>query len=322
MKKLGLKFLIPVVAVIAMIWLLTGFYTLKSDGGERAVLTQFGRYVKTVEEAGLHWHFPYPVENVEIYKGDVIRTIELGYRTQSVGSASGQRSEYETVPEESLMITGDENLVHTESVIQYRIVNVRDYAFSVDLALDTLKMASESSVRRVVANHNLNDVLTDQKDIIQNEIKSDLQAICDEYNMGVSITKIALQAVYAPPEVEDAFNEVIKAREDMSRFINEAQKEANEILPASEAKAQEILNEATAYKEKRIAESKGDVENFKQVLSKYVLGPEVTRTRMYLETMQEILPKAKIYIMNDNGETLRFLPLDGDSQKSGGTAAQ
>lgn len=313
MKKLGLQYIIPILIVLVGLWCLTGFYTLKTDGGERAVLTQFGEYVKTIEEAGLKWHLPYPIQHVQIVKCGVIRTLELGYRTQQVGDAN-RNSTFVSVPEESLMITGDENLVHTESVIQFRIANAHDYVFNVDNPLGTLKIAMESSVRRVVANHILNDVLTDQKDIIQSEIREDLQNICNEYKLGIDVTKFALQAVYAPPEVAEAFNDVIKAREDMNRFINEAQKEVNEIVPAAEAKASEILNEANAYKEKRIAEARGDVENFKQVLANYVLGPNVTRTRMYLETMQEILPKAKIFIMKDGGETLRFLSLDGEKE--------
>ncbi len=312
MKKKGFLFIIPLVLILVSLWFTSGIYTLKSDGGERAVLTQFGRYVKTVEEAGLHWHLPYPIQKVEIVKCDVLRTIELGYRSNQGGSGN-TNSSYNVVPEEALMITGDENLVNTESVIQFRIVNVKDYVFNVNNTLDTLKMAAESSVRRVVANHKLDDVLTDQKDIIQFEIKEDLQNICDEYAMGISITNIQLQSVYAPLEVEEAFNDVIMAREDMNRYINEAKKEVNEIVPAAEAKVQEIMNEANAYKEKRISEAKGDVENFKQVYEKYMLGKEVTRIRMYLETMQEVLPKAKIYFMNDNGDTLRFLPLEGNN---------
>lgn len=315
MKKKGFLFLIPLIVILVGFWLMSGIYTLKSDGGERAVLTQFGRYVKTVEEAGLHWHLPYPIQSVEIVKCDVLRTIELGYRTNQVGSGN-VNSSFNVVPEEALMITGDENLVNAESVIQFKIVNVKDYVFNVSNALDTLKMAAESSVRRVVANHMLDDVLTDQKDIIQFEIKEDLQNICNEYELGISITNIQLQSVYAPLEVEEAFNDVIMAREDMNRYINEAKKEANEIVPAAEATVQEIMNEAIAYKEKRISEAKGDVENFKQVYDKYVLGKEVTRIRMYLETMQEVLPKAKIYFMNDNGDTLRFLPLEGNDSGS------
>lgn len=310
MKKIGLKLLIPVIVLIVGLWCLTGIYTLKSDGGERAVLTQFGRYYDTIEEAGLHWHLPYPIQRVEIVKTETLRTIELGFRTQEVGS-NASTSSFNDVPQEALMITGDENLVNAETVIQYRISNVKDFVFNVNDVFNTLKMASESSVRRVVANHKLDDVLTDQKDIIQNEIKEDLQNICNEYEMGVTIKNVALQMVYAPVEVEEAFNDVIKAREDMNRFINEANREANEIVPAAEAKVQEMLNEANAYKEKRISEAKGDVENFKQVYENYVLGPKVTRIRMYLETMQEVLPKAKIYIMHDSGDTLRFLPLEG-----------
>ncbi|MGI6085218.1 MAG: FtsH protease activity modulator HflK [Acetivibrionales bacterium] len=310
MKKIGLRLLLLIVVMLVGFWCLTGIYTLKSDGGEKAVLTQFGQYVDTIEEAGLHWHIPYPIQKVEIVKTETLRTIELGFRTQNVGD-SKSISTFDEVPQEALMITGDENLVNAETVIQYRISNVKDFVFNVNDVFNTLKMASESSVRRVVANHRLDDVLTDQKDIIQYEIKEDLQNICNEYQMGISIKNVALQMVYAPVEVEDAFNDVIKAREDMNRYINEANKEANEIVPAAEATVQEILNEAIAYKEKRIAEAKGDVENFKQVYRNYELGPDVTRIRMYLETMQEILPKAKIYIMNDSGNTLRFLPLEG-----------
>lgn len=324
MKKLELKYSVLALLIIASIWLLTGFYTISTDGGEQAVILRFGKHVRTEDEAGLKWHLPYPIETVEIVKCDVIRSLELGYRTQQVGGAD-QKPVYTSVPEESLMITGDENLVHTETVIQYRIKNVADYLFNVRQAPEALKMAAESSVRRVVANHDLDHVLTDQKDAIQNEILNDLQTICDEYGLGIEIIKVALQDVYAPDEVADAFTDVIKAREDMNRYINEAQKKANEIVPAAEAKQQEMLNEANAYKEKRIAEAKGDVENFKQVLAKYSLGPEVTRTRMYLETMREVLPKAKIYIMKDDGNTMRLLPLENaissGVEKSGGNAS-
>jgi membrane protease subunit HflK len=316
MKKLGLKLLIPLVVILVGIWCLTGVYTLKSDGGEKAVLTQFGRYVDTIEEAGLHWHLPYPIQKVEIVKTETLRTIELGFRTQNIGDNT-TTSTFSDIPSEALMITGDESLVNAETVIQYRISNVKDFVFNVDDVFNTLKMAAESSVRRVVANHKLDNVLTDQKDKIQSEIKEDLQNICNEYQMGISIKNVALQAVYAPVEVEDAFNDVIKAREDMNRYINEAKKEANEIVPAAEARVQEILNEANAYKEKRISEAKGDVENFTQVYKNFELGPDVTRTRMYLETMQEVLPKAKIYIMNDSGNTLRFLPLEGGTVNVG-----
>ena len=313
MKLFKLKYVIPFLVIIISVAMLFGIYTLKTESGEKAILTRFGRYVKTVEEAGLHWHIPL-IENVEIVKCDIVRSIELGYRSQ--GTGNNENPQYFSVPEESLMITGDENLVHTETAIQYRVSNARDFVFSAENPINSLKIAAESSVRRVVANHRLDDVLTDQKALIQGEIREDLQNICNEYNLGIEITKVSLQAVYAPSEVQDAFDDVIKAREDMNRFINEAKKEANEILPAAEATASEMINKANAYREKRISEAKGDVENFKQILENYSLGPRVTRSRMYLETMQKILPKAKIYIMNDKGDTLRFLPLE-DNNSSG-----
>ncbi len=313
MKKLQLSIVTLVIVIIAVIgvWLATGVYTLKTDGGEQAVVMRFGKYVRTDEVAGLKWHIPYPIETVEIVQADTVRTLEIGYRTQSVGNATGT-SEFQSVPQEALMITGDENLVNTETVIQFRIKNVQDFLFNVEDPLGSLRIVAESAIRRVVASHILDDVLTDQKELVQSEIREDLQQIVDIYGMGVDITKVALQSVYAPQEVVAAFDDVIKAREDKNRYINEANKTSNEIVPAAQGKAQEILNQAQSYKEKRIAEARGDVENFKQVLQRYVLGKDVTRTRMYLEVMEKVLPNAKVYIMNDNGDTLKYLPLDGN----------
>ena len=281
MKKLHLSIVTLVLVLLAVvgIWLASGFYTLKADGGEQAVVLRFGAYVRTDEQAGLKWHLPYPIETVEIIRADVVRTLEIGYRTDSVGG-SNEQSRFSTIPEEALMITGDENLVNTETVIQYRIKNIHDFVFNVEDPISSLRIVSESAIRRIVAFYTLDDVLTDQKELIQSEIREDLQAICDIYGLGVDITKVALQAVYAPEEVTEAFDDVIKAREDKARYINEANKTSNEILPAAQGKAQEILNEAQSYKEKRTAEARGDVENFKQVYQRYVLGKEVTRTRM------------------------------------------
>jgi len=313
MKKITKSIFILLLLIAAGIWLATGLYTIKADGGEQAVITRFGEFIRIETEAGLKWHIPAPIERVEIVKCDVLRSMEFGYSTTRAGS-SAQKSEFAVNPREALMITGDESLVNTETVIQYKITNVKDYLFNVENPEGTLRNAAEASIRRIVANHTMDQVLTDQKDIVQNEIIQDLQEICDLYGIGIRIHQVALQAVYAPTEVEEAFNDVIKAREDRSRYINEARKSRNEIVPAAEGKAAEMLNQANAYKEKRISEARGDVENFKQVLNNYMLGKEVTRTRMYLETMQKILPGAKIYIMDSDGNTLKFLPIDGLQQ--------
>lgn len=311
MKKVKLPILSTVLVLLLVmgIWLLTGFYTLRADGGEQGVITRFGSYVRTDDQAGLKWHLPAPIESVEIVRAGVVRTLEIGYRTQTVGGTQ-EVSEFLVVPEEALMITGDENLVNTETVIQFRINNVHDFIFNVDDPLGTLRTISESTIRRVVAAHGLDDVLTDQKEMIQREILTDLQVVADMYGLGVDISNVALQSVYAPLEVTEAFDDVIKAREDMARFINEAEKRSNEIVPASQAKAQEILNEAISYRARRIAEARGEVSNFVQVREQYILAQDVTRTRMFLEVMERVLPSAKIYIMQDEGDTLRYISLD------------
>lgn len=314
MRKISKSLFLLGILIILGLWLSTGFYTLKSDGGEQAVITRFGKFVGIETEAGLKWHFPAPIERAEIVKCDVLRSMEFGYATTSAGDPNSQ-SRYEVNPYEALMITGDENLVNAETVIQYRIVNVKDYLFNVSDPESTLRSAAEASIRRVVASHTMDDVLTYQKELIQSEILQDLKDVCNnKYQLGVDVTQVYLQAVYAPSDVEEAFNDVIKAREDKNRYINEANKSRNEIVPAAEGNAAQMLNEANAYKEKRTAEARGDVENFKQILSNYELGKEVTRTRMYLETMQEVLPKAKIFIMDDDGDTVKFLPIGEAAQ--------
>ncbi|HAA24992.1 MAG TPA: FtsH protease activity modulator HflK [Ruminiclostridium sp.] len=309
MKKVTKSVFALLLLVVAGIWLATGLYTIKADGGEQAVITRFGKFVKIETEAGLKWHIPAPIERVEIVKCDVLRSMEFGYTTTRTGDQA-LKSEFSVNPREALMITGDESLVNTETVIQYKITNVRDYLFNVDNPEGTLRNAAVASIRRIVANHTMDQVLTDQKDMVQNEILQDLQEACDLYGLGIRIHQVALQAVYAPAEVEEAFNDVIKAREDRSRYINEARKSRNEIVPAAEGRAAEMLNQANAYKEKRISEARGDVENFNQVLNNYMHGEEVTRTRMYLETMQKVLGRAKIYIMDSDSNTLKFLPIE------------
>ena len=314
MEKLSKSILLLLILIIIGIWLGTGVYTLKSDGNEQAVITRFEKFVRIETEAGLKWHWPAPIEKAEIIKTETRRSMTFGYSTVKQGDIAIQ-SQFQVDPYEALMITGDENLVNTETVVQYQISNPVDYLFNVNNPDSSLRIASESLIRRVVANHTMDDVLTYQKELIQTEIRQDLQEVCNEYKLGIHINEVSLQAVYAPAEVEEAFNDVIKAREDRSRYINEANKSRNEIVPAAEGNAAEMLNESNAYKEKRIAEARGDVENFNQVLNNYELGKEVTRTRMYLETMKEVLPSAKIFIMDSDDNTLKFLPIDGSGNQ-------
>jgi len=308
---------VTLIVVVVLIWLATGFYTVDSEGGEAAVVLRFGNHVNTVYEAGLHWHLPSPIETIEKERLKEIRTIELGYRTTKMGSAS-EYSEYTVVPSEARMLTQDENLVDVETVIQYEIVDIEAYIFNVDDQEGTMTISAESAIRRVVANHSLDEVLTDNKSTIQSEILTDLQATVDLYDMGVQINNVVLQDVEAPEEVDAAFKDVANAREDKASYINEAETYANEILPQARGNAAEAVNQAEAYKEKRISEAKGDVANFLAVLEKYELGEDVTRTRMYIETMEQILPGMSKYIVSSDDGTIKFLPLDGNDVIGGG----
>ncbi len=310
--KLSKSLVMLIVVIFLGLWLISGVYTLNSDGGEKAVIMRFGKFIDIVEVAGLHWHLPSPIEKVEIVRVEEVRRLEFGFKTSSVGDTKSA-SQYTEVPNQSLMLTGDENMVNAETVVQYKIGNIKSYIFSVDDPDETLQISAESAIRRVIANHDLDEVLTVNKSSIQDEIRKDLQEICNNYNIGIDITQVNLQAVYPPNEVDEAFKDVANAREDKNSFINEAESYSNEIIPKARGNAAAMINDANAYKEKRIAEAKGDVANFEQILEKYQLGKEVTRTRMYLETLEEILPGIDKYIVDGDGNTIKFLPLDQNS---------
>ncbi|MBN2557590.1 MAG: FtsH protease activity modulator HflK [Clostridia bacterium] len=308
---------ITLIVAVLLIWLATGLYTVKSEGGEAAVVLRFGNHVDTVYDAGLHWHLPSPIETIEKEKLKEIRIIELGFRTTRTGSQT-EYSEYISVPDEARMLTQDENLVDVETVIQYEITDIEAYIFNVDDQVSTLTISAESAIRRVVASHTLDEVLTDNKSTVQSEILVDLQGICDIYELGVRINNVVLQDVEAPSDVDAAFKDVANAREDKASYINEAETYKNEVLPQARGNAAEMINQAEAYKAKRIAEAKGDVANFLQVLEKYELGQEVTRVRMYIETMEAILPGMTKYIVSSDDGTIKFLPLEQSQILEGG----
>jgi membrane protease subunit HflK len=310
-KKVSKYLLIGIITVFVLSWISSGFYTVKS--GEEAVVLRFGKYSKSVSNAGLNWHIPAPVENVIKINVLEIKRLEFGYKTGKEG-AHREYSTYVDVPwSESLMLTGDENLVNVETAVQYKVKDVDDYLFNVKDQTGTLQIAGESAIRRVIANHVLDEVLTENKYEIQQEIKEDLQNICNDYNFGINIIAVQLQDVYPPDEVDAAFKDVANAREDKNSYINEAETYKNEVIPNARGNAAEKINEAMAYKEKRIAEAKGDVANFAQILEKYEQGREVTRIRMYLETMEEVLPGIEKYIVGSDGNLIKFLPLEQNS---------
>lgn len=309
MQKRIPKFLfVLILIIICALWISSGFYTIRS--GEEAVVLRFGSHVKTVAKAGLNWHIPLPFESVIKVNLLEIKRIEFGFLT--IGEATTyQRAQYAQI-EQRLMLTGDENLVNVEAAIQYKINSIEDYVFNVKDQTNTLEIASEAAIRRVIANNTLDKVLTENKFAIQQEIEGDLQSICDHYSLGIVVLAVQLQDVNPPEEVDAAFKDVANAREDKNSYINEAVGYKNEIIPRARGNAAEILNDARAYKEKRIAEALGDVAGFNQIMEKYEHGKEVTRVRMYLETMEQILPGMNKYIMDGENDLVKLLPLIGD----------
>lgn len=294
-----------VIVFLITIFILSGIFTVKT--GDEAVVLRFGKHVSTHVNAGLKWHIPI-VEKVYKVNLSEVKRLEFGFRTTNEGN-SKEKPEYEDQIAESLMLTGDENLVNAETIVQYKIKNAEDYYFSVDDPIGTLTIVSESIIRRCIANHPLDEVLTDNKFGVQQEIKDDLQRVADKYNLGIAITAIQLQDVNPPKEVDAAFKDVSSAREDKTSYINEANSYKNEIIPKARGNAAEMINKSEAYREQRIEEAKGDASNFTQILEKYKQGKTVTRTRMYLETLEEVLPNIDKYIMSENGDTLKLLPL-------------
>ena len=310
--KLSTKSIISVFSMLIItIFLLSGIYTIKT--GEEAVILRFGKHVASNSSAGLKWHIPI-IDKVYKANMNEVHRLEFGFRTLSEGSTKNT-PKYTSNTKESLMITGDENLVNAETIVQYKIKDVKDYFFEVDDPIGTLKIISESIIRRSVASHTLDDVLTDNKLVIQQEIKNDLQKLVDKYNLGIAITAIQLQDVNPPKEVDAAFKDVASAREDKNSYINEANSYKNEVIPKARGNAAEMINQAQGYKTQRIEEAKGDVANFVQILEKYREGKKVTKTRMYLEVLEEILPNMDKYILSEDGNTLNILNLN-DQLKS------
>ena len=274
---------VGIIVIFLLIFLGTGVYQVGPD--EEAALLRFGKYTKTVGP-GMHWYFPSPIGKRYIVKTTKVYRVEIGFKTVDIGPPA----KYINIPEESLMFTGDENMIDVDFSVQYKIVNLKDYLFNIKGQYETIKNASESALRQVVGSKGIEETLTIGKEGIQEETRTRLKEILDSYGAGVTIIGLQLQDVGPPEEVMQAFKEVANAREDRARFINEANGYRNDIIPNARGQASQMINRAEAYKEKRVKESQGDVAKFIKLSEKYSLGKEVTKTRMYLETMEKTMP--------------------------------
>ncbi len=293
----------PAIAIAVVIWFLLGLYSVGPD--EVGVVQRFGKYTRVVG-SGLNYHLPYPIETVKTPKVTEVKRIEIGFRT--VG-----KNQYRTIAQESLMLTGDENIVDAELIVQYKIKNPTDYLFNFIGPELTLREASEASLRTVIGRHNIDEALTSGKFMIQEETKELLQMTLDKYETGVIVVAVQLQDVSPPIQVIDAFKDVASAKEDKNRMINEAEGYRNDVIPKARGEAQSMIRKAEGFRESRIKRAEGDVAKFKAIVKEYVKAKDVTKERLYLEAMEEILPGIDKYIIPNgkDGNLLNLLNLTG-----------
>lgn len=309
--------LIPIAAIV---WLATGVYTVGPD--EQAALRTFGRFV-AIADQGLHWHWPGPIGTRNVVSVTTTRRLELGFRSSPNGSTT-------PVQIESEMITGDENIVDVQVVVQYRISNLRVFLFEVDDPGDpdrgivsgnpdgeTLRDITETAVRQVVGARNIDDVLTTEKEQVQASILDKMRELARDYNTGIDVLQVLLQNVNPPAEVQDAFEDVVRAREDRERDINLAEAYEAAQIPQATGSAAQIVEEADGFKRGRIERARGEAAGFEAILASYQNSPDVTRTRLYLEAVERILAGKSKIIINSGSNALPLLPLDSLSTLQG-----
>lgn len=282
---------IGMIVIIALIvWALSGIYII--DEGKRGVVLQFGAYSKTTMP-GPHW---YPRFIQTIYKVDVdsIRSIELGYRA-----------------DEALMLTQDENIIDIKFAVQYRVQDARNYLFNVRDPDETLRQAMESAVREIIGRSKMDFIITGGRSEVVDTAQKLLQTILDNYNTGLMVTQLTMQDAQPPQQVQGAFADAVKAREDKERLENEAEAYANDIIPKARGAASRIMQEAEAYKARVVADAEGQTDRFLKVLAEYKKAPDVTRKRLYLDALESTLTKStKVLIDTKSGNNLLYLPLD------------
>ncbi len=315
LKMPGWKYLL-LFAILA--WLGSGIYIVEPD--EVGVVQRFGKYDRTTA-SGPHFHIPFPVEKVTMPKITVVRRIEIGFReTQRRGApflgAVGNR----TVPDESLMLTGDENIVDVHCIVQYQISNPEQYLFHISEQEKTVADAAKAALREVIGYNRIDDVLTTGKLAIQTESRDLLQKILNSYQSGIKVLAVQLQDVHPPQQVINAFKDVASAKEDKSRFINEADAYRNDILPKTRGEVAAIVNEAEAYRASVVRRAEGEASRFLAVYKEYVKARDITKKRIYLETMEEIFsnPEVQKLILAEQAgkNVVPYLPLDMLNQET------
>ncbi len=304
-----------IIILIIGLWAGQGIYTI--DEPEVGLVKRFGKHVRTVGP-GLHYHVPAPVETVVPVDVKSVRKIEIGYETVS----PPPNPQYRSKKDEALMLTGDNNIVHIEFAVQYKIKDAENYIFNVIDGKKILKQMTEAVMREEVAKREFSDVITVSRGEIAQAVHDDLQKLVNIYNTGMMVENVKLQDANPPEPVTAAFDDVNSAKEDRETYINKAQAYANEVIPEAEGEAAHVINKAEAYKEEKVASAQGDVSKFKNVLKEYNMGSKkVTRKRLYIETLEDILPNTEKIILpegDSNSSVLKLLDLNEMKNNEGG----
>ena len=311
-KSSSYKPMILGLVILIAIWAFSGLYRVLPD--EQGVVLRFGKFVSTTQP-GLNYHLPYPVETVFTPKVTKVNRIDIGFRS---ASDSGRTSGVDDVSEESLMLTGDENIVNIDFSVFWVIKDAGKFLFKIQSPVETVKAAAETAMREVIAKSRLQPILTEGRSSIEIETREIIQSLLDEYESGIQITQVQTQKADPPDEVIDAFRDVQAARADMERAKNEAEAYQNDVIPRARGEAAKILQEAEAYKKQVVAAAEGEASRFISIYNEYVLAKRVTQERMYLETMEKVLADInKIIIDRKAGGVVPYLPLPELSKKKG-----
>lgn len=302
-RQLGGGLGLVVLAAVAL-WLGSGFYTV--DASQRGVVLRFGKLQEVTNE-GLRWHFPYPVEAVELVNVTRVRNVEIGFRANDRAKNL----------HESLMLTDDENIINIQFAVQYTLSDPADFLFANKDADDMVRMVAEAAMREIVGKSKMDFVLYEGREAIANDVRLMIQSVLDQYrtepykSSGVVINKVTMQNAQPPEQVQEAFNDAVKASQDRERLKSEGQAYFNDVVPKAEGAAARLREESKGYAGRVVAQAEGDASRFKQVFAEYSKAPEVTRNRMYLDAMQQVYANTSKILLDTKGSgNLLYLPLD------------
>jgi membrane protease subunit HflK len=297
-------------ALVLLVWVASGFYIVVE--GQRGVVLTFGRFSQETPP-GLRWRVPWPIQSVEIVNMQQVRTLEVGYR-------NNVRTK---VLKESLMLTDDENIVDLQFAVQYLVKDAQQYIFNVRRPDDSAMQIAETAMREVIGKNRMDSILYETQVDIANKSRDLMQEIHDRYKTGITVSTVTIQNAQPPEQVQAAFDDAVKAGQDRERQKNEGQAYANDVIPRARGTASRLQQESEGYKQRVIASAEGDASRFKQVLTEYAKAPAVTRERIYLETMQQILSSTSKVMMDYRGSgNLLYLPLDKLMQGGGAAPAE